>query len=176
MKPFYLVVPLVALLLLGVLNYNHQKTYKQDIEAKAARVKLEKETRAHEEAAAREAAMQEALQAQEKRRREREAKEKLDQAAQQERQLALEAREQARREIEKLTRLIERGQKQLQEETEALERLQARKKSYQDRRGFLDQYLAQSRANLKKLQSVLVKVMPLEAASPAATPTAPSKS
>jgi hypothetical protein len=177
MKPFYLIVPLVSLLILGVLHYNHRHASAQHAEARIAQLKIEKETRARDEAAAREAALQTAMLAQEKRRLERVEKEQREKALREERQLALEARDQARREVEKITRLIDRDQKQLQEENESVSQLQTRRTSYQDRRAFLARYLVQARANLQKLQAVLVKVMPVQPPPPpAASPSAPAKS
>ena len=171
MKKTYLIIPLLALLVLGGLNYNHQIEAKRLVQAKELRLKQEKELRIKTETEAREKALAAALLEQEKRKQERAQAEQRESAQKASRLALTQARDQAQRELEKRTRQSERLRNEIAAEEGAGEKAQARLKAYKVQQQFIETHLTLSRSNLRQLQNVLGKIMPVEAPPPG-TPTA----
>ncbi len=162
MKKSYLIIPLLAMLVLGGLNYNHQLEAKQLTQAKELRIKQEKEVRLKTEGEAREKATAAALLEQERRKQARAQTEQRESARKESRLALTQARDRAQLELEKRTRLIELLQKEIAAEEGAEKKAQARLKTYKAQQQFLETHLALSRSNLRRLEGVLGKIMPLD--------------
>lgn len=171
MKKTYLIIPLLALLVLGGLNYNHQLEAKRHVQARELRLKQEKELRIKTETEAREKALAAALLEQDKRKQARAQAEERESARKEARLALTQARDQARRELDKRTRQMERLRNEIAAEEGAGEKAQERLKMYKTQQQFLETHLALSRSNLRQLQNVLGKIMPVET-PPTGTPTA----
>jgi chromosome segregation ATPase len=158
MNKVYIIVPLIALAVFGGFYMNFSKGYAAKIEAVQAKEVEEKKLKAKLEVENREKAIQAAIEAQAKRKLEREAKEKLDEDKRTARQTAEDKRERAFSDRNKLADQKRRLEKDLLEVKEEVEKIEKQRKTYVDEQAFLKNYIKQAEANVKSYYDLLDKI------------------
>jgi len=176
MNKLYITVPLVFLAVFYGFYHNFSKGYEAKIVAAKQKIEDEKKEKARQEVVNREKAIQAAIEAQGKRKAEREAKEKLDEEKRVARQNAEDQRERSFSDRNKLADQSRRLKKDLEEVQEEVKKIEATKKSLLDEQAFLKDYVKQAEANVKYYYDLLDKVAQAEKArADAAAAAAASK-
>ena len=133
-------------------------SYAAKIEAIQAKEVEEKKLKAKLEVENREKAIQAAIEAQAKRKLEREAKEKFDEEKRTARQTAEDKRERAFSDRNKLADQKRRLEKDLLEVKEEVEKIEKQKKTFVDEQAFLKNYIKQAESNVKSYYDLLDKL------------------
>lgn len=170
MKKTYLLVPLAALLLFGVVYRNFDRGYAQREQAARDQARLEREIKLKAEAEARTRSIEDALRLQALRKKEREEREAREREAKEARQLAIDARDKAFRDHDSLSRQIERIKKDIAAEQAAQAEIAATVKATEAERVFLKEHLARAEENLRALDALLKTIAAADAAGAAAGP------
>ena len=158
MNKVYIIVPLVFLAIFGGFYAQFTKGYKAKIAAVQAKAEADKKEKARIEVENREKAIQAAIEAQAKRKTEREAKEKLEEDKRTARQTAEDQRERAFSDYKKFSDQVSRLKKDLVDVQEEVKKIEAEKKTLVDEQAFLKNYVKQAEANVKYYYDLLDKI------------------
>jgi colicin import membrane protein len=158
MNKVYIIAPLIALAVFSGFYMNFTKGYAAKIEAVKAKEVADKKEKARIEVENREKAIQAAIEAQAKRKIEREAKEKLEEDKRTARQNAEDKRERAFSDRNKLADQARRLKKDLEEVQAEVKKIEEQKKTYVDEQAFLKNYIKQAEANVKYYYDLLDKI------------------
>lgn len=170
MNKVYFIAPLAALLVfIGVYSVHRGELKAREAE-KAASTLAAQKAKLETEQAGRRAAMAEAIKAAEQRKIEKTAKEALEQARKEARQLAIDARDKAYREQEKSARQIERLEKEIEAEQAALAKVVAERRAAESEKAFLQEFVVKAQDNVQALQTLVAKLN-----APAPAPAAVAK-
>lgn len=172
MNKVYILIPLLALVVFYGFYHNFAKGYEAKIALAKQKVEDEKKEKARQEVLNREKAIQAAVEAQAKRKAERDAKDKLDEEKRTARQTAEDKRERAFSDRNKLADQARRLKKDLEEVQEEVKKIEAQKKTLVDEQAFLKNYVKQAEANVKYYYDLLEKIDQAEKARAAAAAAA----
>ncbi|AOS46341.1 hypothetical protein Verru16b_03445 [Lacunisphaera limnophila] len=164
MNKVYIIVPIILLAVFSGFYVSFSKGYEAKIATAKAKVEEEKKEKARLEVVNREKAIQAAVQAQAKRKLEREAKERLDEQKRVDRQTAEDKRERAFSDRNRLADQKRRLEKDLLEVQEEVKKVEAAKKTFVDEQAFLKNYVKQAEANVKYYYELLDKIAQAEKA------------
>ncbi|MDP2138310.1 MAG: hypothetical protein Q8J74_10705 [Candidatus Didemnitutus sp.] len=146
--------------------------FNKDHEARLAKVaadaELVRKEKARAEVAAREHAIKAAIEAQERRRQERDERLQVEEAKKKARQTAEDQRERAHADRKRLRDQSERLKKEVETVKLEVEKLLAERKAHGDEKAFLTTYVKQAEANVKYYYTLLDKLAAAEAARAAA--------
>jgi uncharacterized protein (DUF3084 family) len=172
MNKVYIIIPLIALAVFYGFFHNFSKGYEAKIVLAKQKIEDEKKAKAQLEIVNREKAIQAAIEAQGKRKAEREAKEKLDEEKRVARQTAEDKRERTFSDRNKLADQARRLKKDLEEVQEEIAKIEGQKKTLLDEQAFLKNYVKQAEANVKYYHDLLEKIDQAEKARAAAAAAA----
>lgn len=158
MNKIYIIVPAILLVAFGGIYWDFSKkdaAKQAGILAKAAQAKKDK---AALEVANREAAIKAAVEAQEKRKQEREAKEKLEESKRVARETAEDKRQRAFSDVNKLADQSRRLKQDFEAVQEEIKKIEQEKKTLIDEQAFLKNYTKQAESNVKYYYDLLDKI------------------
>jgi chromosome segregation ATPase len=158
MNKVYIIAPLILLAVFGGFYMNFSKGYEAKIEAVKAKEVADKKEKARIEIENREKAIAAAVEAQAKRKQERDAKDRLDEEKRNARQAAEDKRERAFSDRNKLADQARRLKKDLEEIQAEVKKIEEQKKTYVDEQVFLKNYIKQAEANVKYYYDLLDKI------------------
>lgn len=158
MNKVYLIVPLICLLIFGGFYMNFSKGYKARLELAASKAEETRKEKLKSEAAARDLAIQNAVLAQETRKIERLAKEKIEEDKKLARQAAEDKREKAYNDKNRLTTQVRNLKKDLDELQGEIKKVELQNKSLVDEQTFLKGYVKQAESNVKYYYDLLDKI------------------
>ena len=158
MNKVYLIVPLCSILVFGGFYINFARGYKAKLAEAAAKVEIARKEKLLKEAAARDQAIQNAIAAQEARKLERLAKEKIEEDKKLARQAAEDKREKAYNDKNKLTTQVRNLKKDLDELQGEIKKIELQNKSLVDEQTFLKGYVKQAESNVKYYYDLLDKI------------------
>lgn len=158
MKKVYFIAPLLALLVFAGLYAWSTHDLKARNEARASALKAEQKSSHEAKLASERAAREIAIAEQLERKKERLAREAVENAARDARQAALDTRDLAFREQERLARDLERLKRDVATEQEAVNRLQIDKDAALTEQAYLKAFVPQASANAAALEAVLAKL------------------
>ncbi len=164
----YVLAPIVALIIFGAIYWNFSSGYEAKEEAKALKVKQEKEAKLLAQAKANEQAIKDANAGVLRRKAEREAKEAKDKKDHEARLVATDARDKAFADKEKFAKLVTRLENDIKNEQSAITKLGEEKKMAVEEQAFLRTYVQKAEENVKNLRQVLEKISAADAARAAA--------
>lgn len=164
MNKVYIIIPLLALAVFSGFYLNFAKGYEAKIALAKAKVDEEKKEKARQEVINRENAIKAAVEAQAKRKLEREAKERADEQKRLDRQAAEDKRERGFSDRNRLADQKRRLEKDLIEVNDEVKKIEAEKKTLIDEQAFLKNYVKQAEANVKYYYDLLDKIAQAEKA------------
>jgi colicin import membrane protein len=164
MNKAYFIIPFIALGIFIGFYMPFERGYKAKAVAQQARLEEAKKAKAKQEIANREAAIKAAVDAQEKRKKEKEAKDKIEEEKKVARQAAEDKRERAHSDRLKLTDQSRRLKKDLEEVQAEIKKIEEQKKTLIDEQTFLKTYVKQAEANVKYYYDLLDKIAVAEKA------------
>ncbi len=164
MNKVYIIVPFVCLLIFGGFYVKFEKGYDAHVAELKAKEDAAKKAKVAKELADREIAYKAAMDAQAKRKVEREAKEKIEQQKKDDRQAADDKRERAFSDRNKLTAQVRSLKKDLDEVQAEVKKIEEEKKSLSDEQAFLKTYVKQAESNVKYYYDLLDKIAQAEKA------------
>jgi len=154
----YFLVPFIGLIIFGALYWNFDKTYEQKEAQKKLIEKQKKEEKLQKEANDRARAIKDAVDAQARRKAEKEARDKKDLQDREYRVNLAESRDKAAREEYKLKNQSERLQKDIDAEKAAIAKLDEQKRLALEEVAFLKKFTQQANANVQSLHDVIDKI------------------
>ena len=176
MNKVYLIFPLIGLLIFGGFYINFDKGYEAKLTAIKARAEQDKKDKAQALITERTKAIDAAVQAQAVRKKEREEKERIEEAKKVARQEAEDHRQKSYDDRNKFRDQVNRLKKDLTDVKEATVKIGEEKKRYSDEETFLKNYVKQAEANVKYYYDLLDKITAAEkAAADAAAAAAAAK-
>lgn len=158
MNKAYFLVPLIALVLFSGYYWSFKTSYEKKLDDKAQDEKKMHVEQLKVEAKNREKAIQMAVEADQKRKLERAAKDAKDKAEKEARVAANDARGKAQREQGRLELQARRLADQVTTLKEEIAKIEEQKKSVQAEQDFLNVYVKQAEANVASLTAVLDKI------------------
>lgn len=158
MNKVYIIVPAILLAIFSGFYLNFSKGYAAKIEAVKTKEADAKKEKARLEVENREKAIAAAVEAQAKRKIEREAKERADEAKRTARQEAEDRRERSFSDRNKLADQARRLKKDLEDVQAEVKKIEEQKKTYADENAFLKNYIKQAEANVKYYYDLLDKI------------------
>jgi len=165
MNKVYIIFPLIGLLIFGGFYMSFDKSYAAKQEAIKAKFEQDKKDKAKKQVTDRELAIKAAIEAQSVRKKEKEEKERADEAKKVARQDAEDRRQRAFDDRNKFRDQVSRLKKDLVEVKEATTKINDEKKRYADEQTFLKTYVTQAEANVKYYYGVLDKITAAEKAA-----------
>ena len=176
MNKVYLIFPLIGLLIFGGFYINFDKSYEAKLTAIKAKAEADKVAKAKQQIADRESAIKAAVEAQALRKKEREEKERVEEAKKVARQTAEDTRQKSFEDRNKFRDQVNRLKKDLADVKEATGKIAEEKKHNSDEDVFLKNYVKQAEANVKYYYDLLDKITAAEkAAADAAAAAAAAK-
>ncbi|MFZ5494551.1 MAG: hypothetical protein ACOZE5_04335 [Verrucomicrobiota bacterium] len=172
MNKAYLIFPLIGLLIFGGFYYNFSKGYEAKIAALKAKEEADKKEKTRIEIENREKAIQAAIEAQARRKKEREEKERIEEAKRVARQEAEDKRERAFSDYKKFNDQVSRLKRDLAEVQEEIKKIEDEKKALVSEQAFLKDYVKQAESNVKYYYELLDKIAQAEKAREAAAAAA----
>ncbi len=164
MNKVYIIVPIILLAVFSGFYISFAKGYEAKIAAQEAKVEADKKEKARQEVLNREKAIQVAIEAQAKRKQEREARERLEEQKRNDRQAAEDRRERAFSDQNRLADQKRRLEKDLAEVNEEVKKVEAEKTNLLAEQEFLKNYVKQAEANVKYYYDLLDKITQAEKA------------
>ena len=158
MNKVYIVVPFLCLAVFAGFFMKFEKGYDARLLAAKQREVAAKQEKAKKEIVDREKAYALAIEAQAKRKLEREAKEKIDQQKKDDRQIAEDKRIKANDDKNRLTTQVRSLKKDLEEVQAEVKKIEEQKKTYVDEQTFLKTYVKQAETNVKYYYDLLDKI------------------
>jgi small-conductance mechanosensitive channel len=168
MNKSYFIFPLIGLLIFGGFYLNFEKGYSAKVAEAAAKAEQAKKDKARQDIINREAAIKAAIEAQAKRKLEREERERVEEAKKTARQDAEDLRQRSYDDRNRLRDQVNRLKKDLEEVKAATAKVAAEKKKLTEEQGFLQAYVKQAEANVKYYYDLLDKITVAETARAAA--------
>lgn len=175
MNKIYILIPLLGVLAFGGVYYNFTKEYEQKQVAIKLKAEQDRKDKAKRDIVAREKAIKDAIEATEKRKKEREEKERMDEAKKKARQEAEDRRQRAFDDRKRTRDAMERLKKDVEAVKADIAKLEEEKKKHVDEQAFLKQYVKQAEANVKYYYDLLDKLKAAEEARAAAEAAAAKK-
>jgi len=177
MNKAYLIFPLIGLLVFGGIYINFNKGYEAKQTAIKQKAEDDKKAKAAQQIKDREAAIKAAVESQAVRKKEREEKERLEEAKKVARQQAEDYRQKTFDDRNKFRDQVARLKKDLAEVKDATAKIAEEKKRHAEEDAFLKNYVKQADANVKYYSDLLDKISAAEkaAADAAAAAAAASK-
>ncbi len=177
MNKAYLIFPLIGLLIFGGFYINFNKGFEANELAMKVKADNEKKAKALQQVADREAAIKAAVEAQAIRKKEREEKDRVDEAKKVAKQQAEDYRQKTFDDRNKFRDQVTRLKRELGEVKEATTKIADDKKNEVKEDEFLKNYVTQAEANVKYYYTLLDKISAAEkAAADAATAAAAAQS
>lgn len=164
MNKVYIIIPLIGLAVFFGFYTNFTKGYEAKQAAIKAQEEAERKEKIRREVANREKAIQDAIIAQEKRKKEREAREAAEEKKKNDRQAAEDQRERAFSDFKKYSEQANRLKKDLEEVQADIKKLEIEKKSLVDEQAFLKEYVKKAESNVKYYYDLLDKIAQAEKA------------
>ncbi len=158
MKKAYFIFPLLGILIFSGFYLNFTKTYDQKIMAAKQKADDEKKAKAQQDIKNREKAINDAVVAQEKNKKKREERDRIEEAKKTARQDAEDRRQHAYDERNKLRDQVARLKKDLEEVKAATAKIAENKKNLANEDVFLQTYVKQAEANVKYYYDLLDKI------------------
>jgi DNA repair exonuclease SbcCD ATPase subunit len=165
MNKVYLIFPLIGILIFGGFYVSFTKTYDAKLAAIKAKVEEEKKAKAKQQEIDRNNAIKSAIEAQARRKLEREAKEKVEEDKKTARQAAEDLRQHNYDERNKFRDQVGRLKKDLEEIKATFAKIAEEKKRYADEDVFLKTYVTKAEANVKYYYDLLEKIAAAEKAA-----------
>ena len=177
MNKAYLIIPLIGLLIFGGFYYQFDKGYEAKELAIKVRAQEEKKAKVLQQNADRDAAVKAAVEAQAVRKKEREEKERADEAKKLAKQQAEDFRQKTFDDRNKFRDQVFRLKKELAEVKDATAKITVEKDNNVKEEAFLKNYVKQADANVKYYYDLLEKIAAADkaAADAAAAAAAASK-
>ena len=177
MNKAYLIIPLIGLLIFGGFYYQFDKGYEAKELAIKVRAQEEKKAKVLQQNADRDAAVKAAVEAQAVRKKEREEKERADEAKKLAKQQAEDFRQKTFDDRNKFRDQVFRLKKELAEVKDAATKITVEKDNNVKEEAFLKNYVKQADANVKYYYDLLEKIAAADkaAADAAAAAAAASK-
>lgn len=168
MNKSYFIFPLIGLLIFGGFYLNFDRNYEAKVVEAKTKAEEVKKAKAKQDIANREAAIKAAIEAQAKRKAEREERERIEEEKKTARQDAEDARQRNYDERNRLRDQVARLKKDLEELKTITAKVAEEKKKYVDEQAFLMTFVKQAEANVKYYYNLLDKIAAAEAAKAAA--------
>jgi hypothetical protein len=177
MNKVYIIFPLIGLLIFGGFFYSFHKSYAEKLTAIKVAAEEAKKAKARQQVLDREATIKAAIETQALRKKEREEKERIEEAKKTARQEAEDLREHAHEDRNKFRDQTNRLKKELEDVKATLAKVTEEKKHYAEEDAFLKTYVKQAEANTKYYYDLLDKIADAEkkAAEAAAAAAAAAK-
>ena len=177
MNKAYLIFPLIGLLIFGGIYVNFNKGYEAKQAAIRQKADDDKKAKAKQQLVERENAIKAAVESQAIRKKEREEKDRLEEAKKVARQQAEDLRQKTYDDRNKFRDQVSRLKKDLAEVKDATAKIAEEKKRHADEDAFLKNYVKQADANVKYYSDLLDKISAAEkvAAEAAAAAAAAAK-
>ena len=172
MNKFYIILPLVGLLIFGGFYYQFDKAYKAEQEVKRAAAQAELKEKQRRDNEARQEAYKAAIEAQAQRRKEREERERIETEKKETRMKLEDERQQAFDDRRRLREQAERLKKEVAGVQEEVNKIEAVKKAHSDEIAFLKDYVKTAKANASAYYKLLDKISNAEKAAEAAAAAA----
>jgi uncharacterized protein (DUF3084 family) len=176
MNKLYILIPVIGLAVFGVFYMNFTKSYEAKIAEAKVKADNERKEKAKRDVAAREEAIKAAIQAQEKRKLEREEKERAEEAKKKARQDAEDNRQRAFDDRKRTREQAERLKKDVEAVKADVAKLEEQRKSHLEEQKFLKDYVKQAEANVKYYYDLIDKLEAAEKAKAAAEAAAKKQS
>ena len=158
MNKAYIIFPLIGLLIFGGFYLNFSKHYEENIALTKAKAEQIKKDKALKDVANRDLAIKAAIEAQAKRKLEREEKERVEEAKKTARQDAEDRRARTYEDRNRLREQVSRLKKDLDEVKSTFGKLEEERKTRTDELAFLKTYAKQAEANVKYYYDLLDKI------------------
>ena len=168
MNKSYFIFPLIGLLIFGGFYINFDRNYEAKVAEAAVKAEQVKKEKAKQDILNREAAIKAAIEAQAKRKIEREERERIEEQKKTDRQNAEDLRQKNYDERNKLRDQVTRLKKDLEELKAVTAKVSEEKKKHVDELAFLQTFVKQAEANVKYYYNLLDKITAAEAAKAAA--------
>ncbi len=168
MNKIYLFLPILGLAIFAGFFMQFNKDHEARLAKVAADAEQVRKDKALAEVAAREQAIKSAIEAQERRKQERDERDRVEEAKKKARQAAEDQRERAHADRKRLKDQSERLKKEVEGVKLEVEKLTAERKAHNDEKAFLATYVKQAEANVKYYYNLLDKLAAAEAARAAA--------
>ncbi len=176
MNKVYILIPVIGLAIFSVFYMNFTKAYQAKLEQAKVKIEADRKEKAKRDIAAREEAIKAAIQAQEKRKLEREEKERVEEAKKKARQDAEDKRQRAFDDRKRTREQVERLKKDVEGVKAELAKLDEQRKSNLEEQKFLKDYVKLAEANVKYYTDLIEKIAAAEAAKAAAEAAAKKSS
>jgi len=164
MNKAYFIVPIIALGVFIAFYVPFERGYNAKLAGQKAKLEQAKKDKAAQEIKNREAAIKAAIDAQEKRKKEKEAKDKIEEDKRVARQTAEDQRDRAHSDRLKLADQSRRLKKDLEDVNAEIKKIEEEKKTLVDEQAFLKTYVKQAEANVKYYYDLLDKITAAEKA------------
>ncbi len=172
MKKAYFIFPLLGILVFSGFYLNFTKTYDQKIMEAKQKAEDEKKAKAQQDIKNREKAINDAIVAQERNKKKREERDRIEEAKKTARQDAEDRRQHAYDERNKLRDQVARLKKDLEEVKAVTAKIAENKKNLANEDVFLQTYVKQAEANVKYYYDLLDKIADAEKKKAAAAAAA----
>lgn len=164
MNKLYIIIPVLGLLAFAAYYSQFNKGHEAKLEAAKLVLENERKAKLQEEIESREKAIQAAIEAQARRKLEREERERVAEQKRVDRQTAEDQRARAFSDRNRLTDQKRRLERELAEVQEEVKKVEAEKKTLQGEQAFLKNYIRQAEANVKYYYDLLDKIAQAEKA------------
>lgn len=165
MNKAYIIFPLIGLLIFGGIYVNFNKGYEAKQAAIRQKADDDKKAKAQLQIKERETALKNAIESQALRKKEREEKERVEEAKKVARQQAEDFRQKTYDDRNKFRDQVTRLKKDLAEVKDATAKIAEEKKRHADEDAFLKNYVKQADANVKYYSDLLDKISAAEKAA-----------
>ncbi len=168
MNKLYILIPAIGMVIFAVFYSQFDKAHQAKLAAAKVAAEIERKEKAKRDIVNREVAIKAAIEAQEKRKLEREERERVEEGKKKARQDAEDKRQRAFDDRKRTRDQVERLKKEVADVKAEVAKLDAQKQSHLDEQKFLRDYVKQAEANVKYYYDLLDKLAAAEAARAAA--------
>jgi hypothetical protein len=165
MNKVYIIFPLIGLLIFGSFYYSFDKSYSAKLAAIKASIEDAKKAKLHQQEIDRQNAYKAATEASALRKKEKEERDRIDEAKKTARQEAEDLRQRTYDDRNKFRDQVSRLKKELEDVKSTFAKINDDKKHYADEDAFLKTYVKQAESNAKYYYDLLDKVAAAEKAS-----------
>jgi len=165
MNKVYLIFPLIGLLIFGGFYYSFDKSYAEKLTQIKMKAEEEKKAKARQQVIDREVAIKSAIESQAARKKEKEERDRIEEAKKTARQEAEDVRQRTYDDRNKFRDQVGRLKKELEEVKSTFAKIADEKKRYTEEDAFLKSYVKQAESNAKYYYDLLDKIAAAEKAA-----------
>ncbi len=165
MNKVYIIFPLVGLLIFGGFYYSFNKSYAEKLTQIKVKAEEDKKAKARQQMLDRDAAIKSAIESQATRKKEKEERDRIEEAKKTARQEAEDLRQRSYDDRNKFRDQVGRLKKELEDVKATFAKITDEKKRYTEEDAFLKTYVKQAESNAKYYYDLLDKIAAAEKAA-----------